>query len=145
MRFRKDQVFGAAAQKGIRAFLMFGEDEEVGGFEAADQNFPHLRRGFAAGEAVHEDPPDRAQLPQTGVFDGRGRWRIVSRRGSVGEHRQTGQHPQKLFHPFPAFRASSSWYSMRRPVRASSAASKDRMSPFCTRKTRAYCLPSASV
>ena len=100
--FGEDQVFRGAAQDGIGTLLVFGQDEQPGARQAADQDVAHLRRGLAAGEPVHIDALQRQQLVQAGRFDGRRRGLIV------GGERGQASRTIPSFHPLPAFRASSS-------------------------------------
>src|SRR5262249_61109870 len=93
----------------------------------------YLRGGLAAGETVHVDAADRQELAQAALLH------VRSLRG------QTDQKKNDCIHPLPDFRASSSWYSTRRPVRASRDARTVRISPFSTRSTSACWAPAPST
>src|SRR5882724_11978823 len=119
----EDQVFGSAPQHRVGALLVVGEDEELGTLQTADQQVPHLGRGLAAGQPVDVDAAHTQKLPQAVLFDARflfhrrgGRRSDAVRRSSRGRGHY---YPNESRHPLPALRASSSWYSIFRPVLAS--------------------------
>jgi len=69
MRFGEHQVLGRATQHGVGALLLFGQDEELGCGQAADEDVAHLRCRVAAGEPVHVDAVNTEQLPKVAGFN----------------------------------------------------------------------------
>jgi hypothetical protein len=55
MHVVEDQVFGRAAQGGVRMLLVFGNDEELAVLQAADDHVPHLDGSFPTREPVHKN------------------------------------------------------------------------------------------
>ena len=106
MALGEDQVFGAAAERGVGALRIFRKDEELGVFEGADEDVAHLRGGFAAGEPVYVHAPDSEQLAQSGLLDGARHRAACRRRQAAIVIRRHGS--SRITYPFPALRASSS-------------------------------------
>ena len=95
----EDLVVGGAAQRGVRAVRVFGNDKQPRVLQGRDDHVAKLIGFSTAPELIHVN-----------AFDVRERKRVVFRLNG-GQKRRTDQHAGEGghdLHPRPAFRASSS-------------------------------------